>query len=77
MRSLRGDLRDNEDFDSVEIDLACDGDHLALDFDRGRIIGELKTEMTDLKKEVRQLKKKIVLSIFDSKDDIKEFFSDI
>ena len=77
MRSFGSDLRDDEDFDSLQINLACDDDPLALDFDRGRIIGELKTEVTDLKKEVRQLKKKIVLSIFYSKEDMKEFFSDI
>ena len=77
MRSFGGDLKSNEDFDSLKIDSIYDADPLALDYDRGRIKGEFKTKVTHLKKQVKLLKKMFALSIFDSKEDMKELFSDI
>ena len=40
-------------------------------------IDELRAEVKILKKQVRKLKKMMLVSIFDSKEDMKDFFSDI
>ena len=40
-------------------------------------ITELKEEVKLLKKQVKYLRKIVVLNIFESKQDVKDFFSDI
>ena len=40
-------------------------------------IEDLKQEVTSLKTQVKYLKKIVLLNVFDSKQDFKDFFSDI
>ena len=47
------------------------------DFEEKDSLPTLREEVNQLKKQVKYLKKMVVLNIFESKQDMKDFFSDI
>ena len=62
-----------EPFDAFESDTSFS------DFDNTEpeSIEDLRQEVTSLKTQVKYLKKMVFLNVFDSKEDFKDFFSDI
>ena len=71
MRSFNDDPIDQ---DQPFIDLDSDLDS---DSDRNDSIKNLKKEVSELKTQVKYLKRMMLLNVFDSKDEMRKFFADI
>lgn len=71
MRSFNDDPIDQ---DQPFIDLDSDLDS---DSDRNDPIKNLKKEVSELKTQVKYLKRMMLLNVFDSKDEMRKFFADI
>ena len=83
VRSLRdtsvwGDSgHDYEENDSNELESDNFDDFFSRKSTKSDLVHKLKKEVSDLKSQLNHLKRVLVLSLFDGKDDFRQFFSDI